>query len=49
MYGIVLLAYVYMSHANVRYIVPATYRICNVYVSYANVRYIAPAMSTARI
>ena len=47
MYGIVLLAYVYMSHANVRYIVPATYRICNVYVSYATVRYIAPA--TARI
>ena len=32
---------------NVRYIVPATDRICNVYVSYANVRYIAPA--TARI
>ena len=43
MYGILLLTYVYISYANVRYIVPATYRICNVYVSYANVRYIAPA------
>ncbi len=47
MYGILLLTYVYMSYANVRYIVPATDHICNVYVSYANARYIAPA--TARI
>ena len=47
MCGILLLTSVYMSYANVRYIVPATDRICNLYVSYANVRYIAPA--TARI